>query len=117
MRQAHEVVIWEPQPYWEPELQRQLGPLRGCVRRGTGLSVPESAGQLVVAGNGTLRVPLTELRRCVQAGLHVHLVLDPPQVALRWFLYEMGAASVLSFSEARHSLGIAVGRLFTNKVI
>ncbi|RLS58785.1 MAG: hypothetical protein DWH91_01805 [Planctomycetota bacterium] len=82
-----------------------------------GLTVPESAGQLVVAGNGTLRVPLTELRVWMQAGLHVHLVLDPSQVALRWFLYEMGAASVLSFSEARQSLGIAVGRFFTNKVV
>ena len=119
MGQGCAVAVWEPQPYWGPELQRQLGALGVRVFRWDGHSMIRSVevGQVVVTVAERGLVPLAELRDWVAEGIRVHLVLDSSLEDLRWFLYELGATSVFDFGEARRGLALAVDQIFTNKVV
>jgi hypothetical protein len=109
------IAVWEPEPYWVPELQRTLAELdvriAGCLRERDVVEwLADGAGQLVVALPCEERLPLPALANWVQQGVQVHIVLNSSQEAFRWFLCELGAASVLSFDEAREHLPRRVRR-------
>lgn len=103
------IAVWEQNPYWVPELQRELQPLGGqvmtCRIEGdVARRVSEGARQLVIALPRGVRLPWRSLGRWVESGLRVHVVLDPADESYRWFLHELGATSVFDFEGARQSL-------------
>lgn len=103
------IAVWEPEPYWVPELQRALAELdvriAGCPREHDVIEwLADGAGQLVVALPHNEQLPLPALAKWVQQGVQVHIVLNSSQKAFRWFLCELGTASVFSLDEAREHL-------------
>lgn len=103
------IAVWEPAPYWVPELQRALAELdvrvAGCLREPDVVEwLARGAGQLVVALSSEEQLPLPALAKWAQAGVQVHVVLNSSHEALRWFLCELGTASVFSLDEAREHL-------------
>ena len=103
------IAVWERSPYWVPELQRSLGDLNvriaGCLREQDVADwLADGAGQLVVALSSEVQLPLPALARWIPQGVQVHLVLDSSHTTFRWFLSELGTASVFSFDEAREHL-------------
>lgn len=109
------VAVWEPAPCWVPELQRALAELdvrvAGCLRESDVAEwLVRGAGQLVVALSSEEQLPLPALAKWAQSGVQVHIVLNSSHEALRWFLCELGIASVLSLDEAREHLPRRVRR-------
>jgi len=106
------IAVWERNPYWVPELQRQLEGLgvrvATCrVEADIGLRTADGARQLVIALPPGERCPLTVIQRWVSRGLRVHVVLDPADESYRWFLFELGVTSVFDFDAARAHLARA----------
>jgi hypothetical protein len=103
------IAVWERSPYWVPELQRALADLdvriAGCSREQDVIEwLASGAGQLVVALSSDEQLPLPALAKWIPQGVEVHVVLDSSHTTFRWFLSELGTASVFSFDEAREHL-------------
>ena len=103
------IAVWEQNPYWVPELLRELQPLGGqvttCRIEGdVARRVAAGTRQLVIALPHEVRLPWRSLGRWVESGLRVHVVLDPGDESYRWFLHEWGVTSVFDFAAARASL-------------
>ena len=103
------IAVWERSPYWVPELQRALADLdvriAGCPREQDVVEwLAGGAGQLVVALSSDEHLPLPALAKWSSQGVEVHMVLDSSHTTFRWFLSELGTASVFSFDEARKHL-------------
>lgn len=103
------IAVWERNPYWGPELRRELSRLdvriAACDREQDVHSwLADQAGQLVVALSPEEQLPLPTLAKWIQRGVRVHVVLNSSQDSLRWFLMELGAATVFGFDDARQHL-------------
>ena len=106
------IAVWERNPYWVPELQRQFqeSAMRvTCCRieADVTLRAAEGARQLVIAMPVGERIPLPAVQRWISRGLRVHVILHPADEPYRWFLHELGAASVFDFNGARAHLAAA----------
>ena len=104
------IVVWEPHPYWVPELQRVLVDqdvrICGCLSDDdVSGQLDSGAGTLVVALGSEQRLPLASLAQWIGRGAGVHIVLSSAQAAFRWLLMEQGAASVFDQAQARRLLG------------
>ena len=100
------IAVWERSPYWVPELQRQLERLGVRVatcrnEADVAARTAEGARQLVIALPPGERFSLPEIQQWISNGVRVHVVLNPVDEPYRWFLHELGAASVFNFDEAR----------------
>ncbi len=103
------IAVWERNPYWVPELQRQL---EGTGTRVTSCRIEvdvlqrlaEGASQLVIALPMGERIPLPAVQRWIAEGLRIHVILNPADEPYRWFLHELGVASVFDFEGARAHL-------------
>jgi len=103
------IAVWERNPYWVPELQRQLvetpGRVTSCrIESDVAMRLDEGARQLVVALPMGERPPLAAIQRWIARGLRVHVILNPTDEPYRWFLHELGVASVFDFEGARAHL-------------
>lgn len=100
------IAVWERNSYWVPELQRQLEHLgiRVATCRNeadVAARTAEGARQLVIALPPGERFSLPAIEQWISNGVRIHVVLNPVDEPFRWFLHELGAASVFNFDEAR----------------
>ncbi len=103
------IAVWERNPYWVPELQRQLegaaGRVTSCrIESDVAIRIDEGARQLVVALPLGERLPLAAIQRWIGRGLRVHVILNPADEPYRWFLHDLGVASVFDIPGARAHL-------------
>lgn len=103
------IAVWERNPYWVPELQRQLAGdevrVSSCrIEADVATRIDEGARQLVIALPMGERVPLAAIQRWIARGMRVHVILNPTDEPYRWFLHELGVASVFDFEGARAHL-------------
>ncbi len=110
------IAVWERNPYWVPELQRTLGMRGAQVATGRVAAdmvrhVEQGARQLVIALPAGERWPFRLIEQWARRGVRVHVVLPSGGESWRWFLTELGAASVFDFEEARaHLVSACEGR-------
>lgn len=115
------IAVWERNPYWVPELQRQLagaeGRIASCrIEADVDVRITEGARQLVIALPMGERIPLAAVQRWIADGVRVHVILNPADEPCRWFLLELGVASVFDFEGARAHLTAMCGELSSESV-
>lgn len=116
-----QIAVWEPVPYWVPELQRILfdQDVR-IVGLPTELEVTaklnSAMSDLVLAPGTDSRFPLASFAMWTTRVARVHVILASSHHQLRWFLRELGASSVFDFAEARDHLGSHIRQSITGQV-